>query len=344
VRYSVIIPAYNAARDLEACLRALMDQSVPRDQYEVLVVDDGSTDGTAEIAGRYAVRVIRQAHAGPASARNHGARQATGTFLLFTDADCEPVREWIAEIVRPLEADPTVAGSKGAYRTRQRGLIPRLAQVEFEEKYARLRRQPFIDFVDTSSAAFRADAFWQAGGFDAAFAAASNEDTQLSFSLVAMGWRLMFCERAVVYHRHSESLARYLQRKWRHGYWRVRVYQRHPHKMTGDSYTPRSMQLQMLSAPLVLLLAPLPATRRLAQLSLAVFLLATLPLVRRAAAAGVAVAASIPAVLFIRALTLEAGLMVGALRLRLGRALQRAAPSSSGPAGEFNGDDGWPRG
>jgi glycosyltransferase involved in cell wall biosynthesis len=312
-RYSVIVPAYNAAETLAACLEGLLDQTTPRGSYEVLVVDDGSTDGTGEVAGRFPVRVLRQAHAGPASARNAGARAAGGEFLLFTDADCVPVRTWIEEITRPLAADGRVAGVKGTYRTRQTGVIARFAQVEFEEKYARLRRRATIDFVDTASAAFRGDAFWQVGGFDPAFPVASNEDTQLSFTLVARGWRLVFAEGAAVYHRHSDSLGRYLRRKWRHGYWRTRVYRRYPRKVLGDSYTPRSLQLQFLGAALALALAPMPRARPLAPAGLALFGLGTLPFVRRAAPGGRGLAVAVPGLLFLRALALGAGLAQGAL-------------------------------
>jgi len=313
-RYSVIIPAWNAARNLDACLQAVLNQSVPRDEYEVLVVDDGSTDETAQIAARHPIRLIRQAHAGPASARNNAARHARGQILLFTDSDCVPVPGWIREIARPLEEDCHVAASKGVYRTHQRGLIPRLAQVEFEEKYAHMRRRASIDFVDTSSAAVRADAFWRAGGFDTGFPQASNEDTQLSFTLAAEGWRIAFAERGIVEHRHSETLVQYLRRKWRHGYWRVRVYGRHPRKLTGDSYTPRSLQIQMGCGLLSLVLAPFPATRRLALACLGGYVLATLPFVRRAMSVGGDVALMVPLVLLLRAWVLGCGLAFGALK------------------------------
>jgi cellulose synthase/poly-beta-1,6-N-acetylglucosamine synthase-like glycosyltransferase len=325
VRYSVVIPAFNAAGHIETCLRALLDQSVPREAYEVLVVDDGSTDATAEIARRYPVRVLRQAHAGPASARNRGAREAAGELLLFTDADCAPVQRWIDEIVRPLEEDARVAGTKGTYRTRQQGVVPRMAQVEFEEKYAHLRQREYIDFVDTGSAAFRATAFWEAGGFNTAYSAASNEDTELSFGLVARGWRLVFCERAVVYHCHAESIGPYLRRKWRHGYWRALVYGSYPRKMIGDSYTPRSTQVQMGSVALAVLLAPLPGTRWFALASLGLFFAATMPFVRRAMPVGHDVAASVPPLLFLRSLALGSGLVVGGVRLRLSKRIRHQA-------------------
>jgi cellulose synthase/poly-beta-1,6-N-acetylglucosamine synthase-like glycosyltransferase len=310
-RYSVIVPAYNAVDVLGACLRALLDQSVPQSQYEIIVVDDGSVDATARLARGFGIQVLQQSHSGPAAARNLGAKSARGRLLLFTDADCVPIRTWITAIAGPLEDDEGVAGAKGVYRTLQRGVIPRLAQVEFEEKYARLANAQSIDFVDTASAAFRRDAFWQAGGFDQCFEQASNEDTQLSFQLAALGWRLAFAPEAVVHHLHSESLRRYLQRKWRHGYWRVRVYRRHPGKIAGDSYTPRSLQLQFAAAWLTLLLGLLPGARRAALLMLVTFVAGVVPFVRRAGQVAPALAAVMPFILYLRAMALGLGLASG---------------------------------
>jgi len=84
---SVIIPARNAARTIGECLLAVLSQSVPRSLYEIIVVDDGSTDATARIARSHNVRVIPQPPLGVAAARNTGARAARGEILLFVDAD-----------------------------------------------------------------------------------------------------------------------------------------------------------------------------------------------------------------------------------------------------------------
>ena len=242
---TVVVPAYNAARTLPLCLRALTAQDYPASAAEIIVVDDGSTDETAALARAAGVRVISQPNGGPASARNAGIQAATGEIILFTDADCEPTPDWITQMVAPL-ADPQVAGVKGSYRTRQREVVARLAQCEFEERYDRQARRPVIDFVDSYAAAFRADVLRQAGGFDPAFPHANNEDVDLSYRLARLGHRLVFNRRAVVYHRHVAGWRGYVRLKIRRGYWRVLTLKLHPGKALSDSYTPQLLKLQVL--------------------------------------------------------------------------------------------------
>ncbi len=115
---SVVVPARDAAASLPACLEALAVQTV---DCEVVVVDDGSRDETAEVARRSGVRCISIPPSGPAAARNIGAQAAHGQILLFTDADCTPAADWAERLSAPF-SDPKVAGAKGVYRTRQRGL------------------------------------------------------------------------------------------------------------------------------------------------------------------------------------------------------------------------------
>ena len=240
--YSVIVPAYQAADSLGLCLDALNAQTVARDLYEVIVVDDGSTDGTGEIAQQAGARVIAQRNAGPAAARNAGAAAGRGDLLLFTDADCVPVPGWIAALAVPF-ADERVAGAKGTYLTSQRPLVPRFTQLEYEDRYDRMAGVESIDFVDTYSAAYRRDIFLANAGFDPAFR--FDEDQEFSFRLTEKGYRLVFAPAAQVYHRHNATLAAYIRRKFLMAHWKVPVTRRHPGRTMRDSHTPQALKLQM---------------------------------------------------------------------------------------------------
>ena len=104
---SVIVPGYNVQGTLGACLEALLDQTVPRDRYEIIYVDDASTAGSVEVARRYpGVALIRlEANRGQANARNVGLAQSKGEIILFTDADCVPARDWIEAMLQAFADD-----------------------------------------------------------------------------------------------------------------------------------------------------------------------------------------------------------------------------------------------
>ncbi len=309
---SVIIPAYNAAQTLPACLAALQGQTqLPG---EIIVVDDGSQDQTAQVARAYGAQLLEQPHQGPAAARNLGIRQARGDIILLTDADCEPEPTWVAEMTRPF-ADPRVVGVKGSYRTRQQERVARLAQVEFEERYDLLERLATIDFIDTSAAAFRLAVLREMGGFDPAFPRAVSEDAEFSYRLARAGYRLVFNRQAVVYHRHPSTWSAYLRRKIKFGYWRMLVYRLHPGKALRDSYTPQLLKAQIALMYLGLGLAGLafvfPPLIWGAAAALVGLWLSAIPFVRRAAQQDNAL--GIPALFFIvaRALAFTIGVTGG---------------------------------
>ncbi len=246
-RFSVIVPVKNGRVTLPATLHALTAQAgmILNVDYEIIVVDDGSDDGTAEVIPNLpGLRVLAQANAGPASARNSGARAARGQILAFTDADCIPAPDWLHEISQPFE-DPLVQGVKGAYRTREPGRIPRFVQSEFEQRYRHLARYDQIDFIDTYSAAYRADVFLSAGGFDVSFPVPSVEDQELSFRLASAGARLVFQPSAVVYHRHDLTVSEYARRKFGIGYWKAIMLRGMPGRAFKDTYTPQSLRIQI---------------------------------------------------------------------------------------------------
>lgn len=316
--YSVIVPAYQAADVIGACVRALVRQTVDRARYEIIVVDDGSTDATGDVAkAAGADRVLRIVHGGPSTARNAGIEAAQGEIVLFTDADCEPAEDWIAQMVAPLN-DPQVMGVKGTYRTRQASSIARLVQLEFEIRYARMAALERIDFVDTYAAAYRRALLVEYGGFDTAFPIPSAEDVDLSFRLARAGHWLVFAPDAWVWHRHPATLGRYLARKARFGYWRALLYVRYPDKISGDAHTDPALKSQFALVALLGLavISGLfwPPAWIAALLLLVLFLATTLSFVRWAWRRDRAVALIWPGVTLLRVVVQGLGLALGLLR------------------------------
>jgi len=318
MRISVVVPAYNAERTMSFCLEALLCQDIPREEYEVIVVDDGSIDATAAVVSRFPVRLLAQANQGPAAARNRGAAAAAGELLLFTDADCVPEPGWIAAMIVPF-ADRQVVAVKGSYRTRQREIVARFAQLEFEERFTMLAERASIDMVDTYAAAYRREVFLDLRGFDTSFPEANNEDTELSYRMASQGMKMVFAPNAVVYHlRHPDSLVRYARLKFGRGYWRMVVYRRYPGKMLRDSYTPQSLKIQILLLFMLLPTSLLPLVWSQSAAGLpSVFLLlgygvSVAPFTRMALRRDLLVGICAPLLLALRAAALGAGAVAGA--------------------------------
>jgi len=248
---SVVIPAYNSSLTIGNCLAAFKKQTYPSDFFEIIVVDDGSKDNTTEIAKAMADRVLVQPNQGAGVARNLGAREAKGNLILFTDSDCVPQADWIERMVEPF-SDTEIVGAKGFYKTRQRETIARFAQIEYEVKCETLKKEQYIDFVDTYSAAYRRDIFLKEGGFDAIYTTASGEDSELSYKLATRGYKLVAVPDAIVFHQHPNTLIKYIKKKYRNAFWRVVTWGKYPSKMIKDSHTPNSYKLEVLLSPLLL--------------------------------------------------------------------------------------------
>jgi GT2 family glycosyltransferase len=249
MKVSIVVPTYNGAGRIGDCLRALLAQQ-DMEPPEIIVVDDGSTDATQEVVrGHDGVRLIQQANAGPAAARNHGARAAGGDIVVFTDDDCVPTSNWLSEMVAPFNDDAAIIGTKGRYRTTQRRIAARFIQLEYEDKYAYMARHRYIDFIDTYAAAYRRPVFMEAGGYDEGFPVPCAEDVDLSYRLSCAGHKMVFNPKAVVYHTHPETLVAFLKKKYRFAYWRVLAVRKSPSKGLKDSHTPPLMKAQLLFAP-----------------------------------------------------------------------------------------------
>jgi GT2 family glycosyltransferase len=316
---SIIIPTFNGSRRIGNCLDALQKQTSGR-TAEIIVVDDGSTDNTADVVGNYStVRLISQKNAGPATARNRGAFEAQGQILLFTDDDCVPAPGWLDAMLAPF-ADPDVVGAKGAYLTHQSSFAARFVQIEYEDKYRKMSGLDTIDFVDTYSAAFLCDRFQEMNGYDTSFPVACAEDIELSYRMSARGWKMKFVPSAIVYHTHPDTLSSYLKKKYKFAYWRVLAVRKNPSKGLNDSHTPQTMKLQLLLLPTLVLAVVTDLILRpvfpLSGIAAIVFVLSTLPFAIRAARKYPMVGLLSPALLAMRSCAQLLGVIAGMIFAR----------------------------
>ncbi len=309
IEFSVIVAAYNSAHTLADCLHALQNQTMDASRYEIIVIDDGSTDDTGDVAKKAGVTVVRQENQGQAAARNVGIGMANGEIICCTDADCLPALNWLEELTKPLLNDPTISGGKGVYKTAQTGLTARFVQMEYEDKYDRLRHFPRITFVDTYSAVYRKTAVIDVGLFDERFPV--GEDRELSYRLAAAGYEMVFIETAVVSHIHADSPPSYFHKKILNGYWAGQAIGHFPERSREDSYTPQTMKFQVGLIALLLISAFFGLFSSISRIMLAVitavFVATTLPFVRKSWPKDKAVALAAPFYLTLRALALGIG-------------------------------------
>ncbi len=251
---SVVIPAYNARGTIFEVVSAARDQDLDQD-LEVIVVDDGSTDGTAGLAERAGARVIRQENRGPAAARNAGFRAARGEVVLFTDSDCRARRDWASSLLAGLSSD-NVGAAAGTYGIWNRSQwLARQIHSEIIARHSRMGR--FVRSFGSYNVAVRREILERLGGFDESFRRASGEDFDLAFRILKSGYKIAFMRDAVVDHLHTESLVKYLKEQARHGFWRMLLYKRHPDMAKGDDYTLLKDSIEAPMALLILGLWPL---------------------------------------------------------------------------------------
>ena len=225
---SVVIPTFNRASSLGALLDAIARQHDVPGGHEVIVVDDGSTDGTAAVVTDHPdVRYLAQANAGPASARNRGWRATSAPIVAFTDDDTLPSPTWLGDLVAALHDDAGLAAVGGAVHP-----VRRTSAADFVERDGLVNHgidaDGSIRYLITANLAIRRSALEVVGGFDESFSGASGEDTDLTWRLQAAGLRLGVTDAAVVLHRHPERWRDVLGLFAKHGRSRRQLLARHP--------------------------------------------------------------------------------------------------------------------
>jgi glycosyltransferase involved in cell wall biosynthesis len=212
---SVIIPTYNNREVLRETIRAVREQTLAAELYEIVVVDDGSTDGTAEMVAELAgrpgalIQYVTQANRGRSAARNLGVRSARGRIVIFVDSDLWATPTMLAEHLKHYSAGIAGLGVQGRAVTHAESRVGPFMQVKDLTPDLTMRRRhdlsPF-HVTTRNCSMFRQDVL-DAGGFDETFSGYGWEDIELGIRMHARGVRFEYEPAALGYHHHVENLA-----------------------------------------------------------------------------------------------------------------------------------------
>jgi glycosyltransferase involved in cell wall biosynthesis len=211
MRSSVVIPTYNRPEKLDRTLASVRDQTT--DDYEVVVVDDGSTAaGHGTVLDRHAedprVTVHRQENAGPAAARNRGWRHARGQFVLFTDDDCVVPPDWVESLADAFEDGVAAVGGslvpvEELLETNRFARAHRLRdQMNYDSPDGTVRGHEGLNVGGTANVAYRRSVLEELGGFDESFPLAAGEDADLQRRVIERGYEMKFVPVTV---RHNDD-------------------------------------------------------------------------------------------------------------------------------------------
>ena len=215
---SVVVPVYNGASTIVDCLRGLLAQSMARETFEIIVVDDGSTDETAALASAFPVRLLRRDNGGAAAARNSGMEVARGTWVAFIDADCVASRGWLHALTAAVRAPgPPMLGAAGrTLGLRSTSPAARFCDLTGSLDAERHLAHPRYPFPPSGNVLYRREALLAVGGFDPRFR--SYEACDLHARLRARdGGAFVFVPRAVVLHRHRHTWPAYWRQQFSYG-------------------------------------------------------------------------------------------------------------------------------
>jgi len=224
---SVVVPVLNGAATIGDMLNALLHQSGAPQQFEIIVVDNGSTDSTCAIIEKFAVTMLHEPKRGPAAARNRGLRHASGEIIVHLDADTLPTRSWLREIVAPF-ADPDVilvGGKTVPFRpdTPAERYVARVGLYNAEFDAAR----PIFPFVASVNMATRRLAALAVGGFSEDMLTA--EDMDFCYRLLRQfPSRIVYQSSAVLFHRNRSADTALCRQAWAYGEGAAQLYARYP--------------------------------------------------------------------------------------------------------------------
>ncbi|MHA1791998.1 MAG: glycosyltransferase [Promethearchaeota archaeon] len=229
VNFSIVIPVYNAKRTIRKCVDSLLGLK-GEIKHEIILVDDGSNDGTREILKEYAkehpdLKIITQSNNGPASARNNGIKNSKNDIIVFTDSDCEVPKDFLEKYARYFNMNKiSIIGGK---------VKPVSKDNAFErfEDFRKIKlygtKMKKVEMLPSCNLAIKREVFDKIGLFDETFKRASSEDYDLCYRARKSGFEILFVPDIFVYHHHPQNLKGVLKRGFIHAKEAIKLKKKH---------------------------------------------------------------------------------------------------------------------
>jgi GT2 family glycosyltransferase len=235
-RVSVVVCTHNGERTLDDCLRGLRGLEYPN--FEVIVVDDGSSDTSAAIAERNGCQVIRTDHRGLSAARNAGLNAADGEIVAYIDDDCVPDPHWLDYLVSTFATTPHAGiGGPNIPPPDDDGFVARsIAKAPGSPIHVLLSDEE-AEHIPGCNMAFRKERLLEIGGFDPQFRVA-GDDVDICWRLQERGWTLGFSPAAMVWHHRRKSLRAFFKQQREYGKAEALLERKWPERYNSGGHVP----------------------------------------------------------------------------------------------------------
>jgi len=220
--FSIIIPTYNRADRLRACLSGIAQVDYPRDHFEVIIVDDGSPQPLDSVIVPFQdmldITLLRQTNSGPARARNVGLALAKGTLIAFLDDDCTPAWDWLHSLAERSILFPECMIGGHTLNALPWNLCSTASQLIADVVYRYYNADPEnARFITSNNMLVPAKALREIGQFDASFSTSAAEDRELCDRWRHNGYQIVYAPEALIHHAHAMSLRGYLRQHFNYG-------------------------------------------------------------------------------------------------------------------------------
>lgn len=253
---TILVPIRNVAKYIRECLDHLLAQTYPSNKFEVLILDNQSTDGSVEICKEYEkktkgkIKILQMWVHSPAKKYNQIIKKVKGEVVGFVDGDANVNKFWLARVIAPLK-EKKVAGASGLILTaNKKNWVARLIGYELQDRYERMPKK--VKRMATMHVVYKKNVLEEIGGFNEKLK--TGYDCEIGYRIFEHGYDIINVPKAIAYHNHRESLWGYTKQQFEYGFYAIPRYLERPKIMKGDNVTSFWMIIQPALIALIILL------------------------------------------------------------------------------------------